>query len=332
MRAISLAVMLTASLSNIDVVSAAYQQVNEKVSFQAVDHDGVIVWASGTQGGIYRSLDSGVSWQPVTGPENTQALQFRDVEVVNANTVYLMSAGEGSDSRIYRTTDGGTSWQLLLQADNPHHFFDCFSVDESGKGYLYGDSDNDGLFVLKTKNGTDWQRESLPIDAQVSEGGFASSGTCLQQTPEHEVLIGTGNGVKPRVLIKPAHGAWSTIASPFAGGEAAGIFSVQKTSDVILAFGGSLKTPDSPAMAYQYYDGEWHELAGVPLNGAIYGSAIQQDDHATSIWISNPEGVAVWREGASQWEKVSEQNIWSMTCLDDGTCIGVGKNGGVERL
>lgn len=332
MRAISLAAMLLASLSNIDGVSAAYQQIDEKVSFQAVDHAGAIVWASGTQGGIYRSNDAGVSWQKVTGPDNTQTLQFRDVEVVSEKSVYLMSAGEGSDSRIYRTTNGGTSWQLLLQADNPHHFFDCLSVNEAGEGYLYGDSDSEGLFVLHTQNGTDWQRTPLPIDAQASEGGFASSGTCLQQTADNTVLIGTGNGVEPRVILKSANQPWTTVDSPFAGGEAAGIFSVQKTNDVILAFGGSLKTPDSPAIAYQYYDGNWHELPNVPLKGAIYGSAIHQDDHAVSIWVSNPEGVAVWREGTNLWEKVSDQNIWSMTCLDNGTCIGVGKNGGIERF
>src|SRR5216684_7484965 len=65
-----------------------------------------VVWASGSNGVILRSLSEGKTWRRlhVAGGD---ALDFRGIIAFNATTAYVMSSGEGEKSRIYKTTDGG---------------------------------------------------------------------------------------------------------------------------------------------------------------------------------------------------------------------------------
>ena len=62
--------------------------------------DSTHAWASGSGGTVLRTQD-GQSWGKiaVTGAEK---LDFRDLEVLDASTLVLMSAGPGEDSRIYQ--------------------------------------------------------------------------------------------------------------------------------------------------------------------------------------------------------------------------------------
>ena len=63
-------------------------------------------WASGSGGTVLRTKD-GEHWEKLTVPGG-EALDFRDVEALDEQTVVLMSAGPGDASRIYRSTDAGS--------------------------------------------------------------------------------------------------------------------------------------------------------------------------------------------------------------------------------
>src|SRR5438067_2156997 len=82
-----------------------------------------IVWASGTKGTFLRTTDGGATWQAGNVP-GAEALDFRDVQAVDANTAYLLSIGTGEQSRIYKTTDAGQHWSLQFQNQQAKAFFD----------------------------------------------------------------------------------------------------------------------------------------------------------------------------------------------------------------
>jgi photosystem II stability/assembly factor-like uncharacterized protein len=310
------------------------QILDPEISFQAVHRIANNIWASGTKGGIYHSADNGLTWQKVSSPQQSQDLQFRDIQPLADGGLIIMSAGEGDSSRVYRSDDEGLTWQLQVSGTSPHTFYDCIHFSDSKNGWLYGDSDEQGLFVLATMDGgAHWQRQSLPFAAQASEGGFASSGTCVNQGDNGAVYFATGNGDKPRILVQQDN-SWQSIITPIAGGEASGVFSLQQGDDWLYVFGGSLKTEQDPAQAYQYNltTSEWLALPPVPLTGAIYGSALLQDQDKITVLIANPQGVAAWHQGQQKWKVLSKNNIWSLSCDGKSTCVGVGKDGVIELI
>ena len=314
-------------------LAGSVQVLDPKVSFQAVHRIGAHVVASGTNGGIWQSTDSGQQWSKVAGPENSTDLQFRDIQLLSNGSLMIMSAGEGDASRIYRIDDN-KNWQLQIAGTAAATFYDCMHFIDEKQGWLYGDSDEQGLFILSTDDGGRvWDRQKLTLDAQSGEGGFASSGTCLNKGQNNTIYIGTGNGPSPRVLIKN-DANWQSLDTLFDGGEAAGVFSVQQSGQWLYVFGGSLKTPQTPAKAQRYNltTKQWSALPEVPLQGAVYGSALIHKDNQTKVLMANPQGVVVWQEGAKNWSRLSENNIWSLACDDSLGCVGVGKDGVIESF
>lgn len=332
------------------------QKISDGNRFQAIsiDKKGGL-WVSGTNSAVYHSSDSGQSWSEINTPNTIKPLQFRDIQVVN-DTIILMSAGEGADSKLYTSKNGGESWILTNQGKNPSTFYDCFSMLDDSTGWLYGDSINEKFALLKTTDGAKtWKAETLPFAAQEDEGGFASSGTCLNHNAQGDIAIGTGNAEIPRLLIKKADQAWQSIPSPYAGGEAAGIFTVQFDDSNLYTFGGSLtaKAKNAPAAGYKYSlsQSKWMSLPASPFSGAVYGSAVTEKH----VLITSPQGIAVMEKNIKKsetsyedasvnrtvstantsikslvkdklsWKKISDLDIWAIACTDS-QCWGVGAN------
>ncbi len=323
---------LVSAFSNASITSTV---LNEQAGFQAVTWVNNTVLVSGTHGSAYLSSNNGKQFRKVDLPAGTEALQFRDNQWFSDGSIVLMSAGEGEQSRLYHSVSQGKDWQLVKQGEHEHVFFDCMTFDRDGNGWLYGDSDSQGLYIQHSENGgKDWSRQVMPIAAQESEGGFASSGTCIAAAAG-VLAAGTGNSAQPGLLIKNNGEGWQRIATLFEGGEAAGIFSIQINNNLLYAFGGSLKH-QLPATAFTYDMGkaEWQALPTLPLTGAVYGSALYypgQNNGVPDVLISNPQGVFLLHHGSKQWSKLSESNIWSLACKSGVGCIGVGKGGVVEQ-
>ena len=82
-----------------------------------------------------------------------EALDFRDVQGVDADTAYLLSIGKGPTSRVYKTTDGGAHWTLSLQNAEPEGFFDEMAFWNPGHGILVGDQVAGQMVVMATEDG-----------------------------------------------------------------------------------------------------------------------------------------------------------------------------------
>src|SRR2546423_7963268 len=62
-----------------------------------------VAWASGSGSTVLRTTDGGMRWERLS--VTTDVLDFRDIDAVDMQTVYLLATGNGPASRIYKTTD-----------------------------------------------------------------------------------------------------------------------------------------------------------------------------------------------------------------------------------
>src|SRR5262249_19412144 len=85
-----------------------------------------VAWASGARGTILRTTDGGTTWTKLAVPD-ADALDFRDIDAVDARTAYVLSIGKGAASRIYKTTDAGAHWDRQFVATEPDAFLDAMA-------------------------------------------------------------------------------------------------------------------------------------------------------------------------------------------------------------
>lgn len=187
-----------------------------------------VAWASGAGATVLRTADGGTTWQKLHVTD--EALDFRDVDAIDAQTAYILSIGNGAASRIYKTTDAGKSWQLQFKNDDPKAFLDAMTFWDANHGIVFGDSVDLKFYILTTADGgRTWTRvptENLP-PAQGNEGAFAASGTNVAVFGKTHAWIGTGAAAKSRVLRTADGGrTWQVADTPLASGGSTGIFSI----------------------------------------------------------------------------------------------------------
>ena len=187
-----------------------------------------IAWASGSGATVLRTSDGGTTWKKLT--VTSEALDFRDLDAVDAQTAYVLSIGNGPLSRIYKTTDRGATWTMQFKNEDQKAFLDAMSFWDANHGIVFGDSIDGQFYLLSTENGgRTWTRvppASLPR-ALENEGAFAASGTNIAVFGKTHAWIGTGAGARSRVLRSTDRGrTWQVADTPLAAGPSTGIFSI----------------------------------------------------------------------------------------------------------
>ena len=230
-----------------DVAAAQWkaQESGTSADFRGVSAASAsVAWASGSRGTFMRTTDGGVTWRAgvVTGAE---ALDFRDVQVVDASTAYLLSAGE--PARIYKTTDGGATWALQYTNTTKGVFFDCVAFWDALHGIAISDPVDGSFLIIKTTDGgATWKevpRANIPPPL-AGEAAFAASGTCIAVEGSDHVWFGTGGGPVSRVFRSTDAGqTWKVAVTPIkSGNNSSGIFSVAfKDARRGVAVGGDYK-------------------------------------------------------------------------------------------
>jgi photosystem II stability/assembly factor-like uncharacterized protein len=71
-----------------------------------------IIWVSGSNGMVGKSVDSGSTWKWIQ-VKNFEKTDFRDIEAFDENIAVIM--GVDSPAYILRTIDGGENWKLVYE-------------------------------------------------------------------------------------------------------------------------------------------------------------------------------------------------------------------------
>jgi photosystem II stability/assembly factor-like uncharacterized protein len=170
-----------------------------------------VAWASGTNGTVLRTEDSGYVWQTCAIPPGAEKLDFRGIQAFDANTAIVMSSGKGDLSRVYKTTDGCHTWKLMFTNPDKDGFWDAFWLD-GNEGMLVGDPVENRFVVNRSKDGgTTWTKDrskALSVH-KLSVGAFAASnGSLARATRSSSDTRGFGEDFFPGFVTGGKDGAF----------------------------------------------------------------------------------------------------------------------------
>ncbi|GAB5536924.1 MAG: hypothetical protein Rubg2KO_31730 [Rubricoccaceae bacterium] len=148
-----------------------WQESSQDLDLRAVTHAEGAVWYATEYGAqdpdrVFRSDDDGLTFTPLSLPENGRALT--DVEFRDASTGIVVDQGNGSSGSgsIWRTTDGGATWTKVLRAHNTIH------VTYAGDDTWFvtgGRRDSPERVLRSTDDGLTWANIPLPVP-DISDG------------------------------------------------------------------------------------------------------------------------------------------------------------------
>ncbi|HEX6107643.1 MAG TPA: hypothetical protein VFZ26_18810 [Gemmatimonadales bacterium] len=298
-----------------------------------------IAWASGLGGTFAVTTDGGETWRSGVVP-GAEALQFRDVEAVNARVAYLMSAGVGTDSRIYKTEDGGATWTLQFTAQDPAAFYDCFAFWSPRRGLTFSDAVDGRFPVIRTTDGETWQDigDNLP-EALPGEVAFSASGTCVTVQGGQRAWIVTGGAEEARVLATTDGGdTWNAYGTPIVQGtEASGGFTIDFRDPFhgILA-GGDLEDNGVPTNNVAVSDDggrTWTLAAPTPFPGAAFGLSYVPGLGQRTVVVTGPGGAAWSADEGGSWTLLpGVENYWAVAFASPQAGWLVGTEGRILKI
>jgi photosystem II stability/assembly factor-like uncharacterized protein len=300
-----------------------------------------VAWASGASGTILLTVDGGRTWQKRAIP-GTEALDFRDVDAVDARTAHVLSIGSGEASRIYKTSDGGATWTLQFQNRDPKGFFDAMAFWDRERGLVVGDSVDGRFSVLRTLDGgRTWAAvpaAGLP-PALPGEGAFAASGTSVAVRGARQAWIGTGAAAgSARVLrTEDAGETWAITATPVPAGPTAGIFSVTfRDARHGTIVGGDYKNETqalSNAAVTQDGGATWTVVRPPGLSGFRSAVTYVEAVGLRRVLAIGPSGGDQSLDGGQRWTPLPQKGFHAVSFPRRGT-VGwaVGEGGRVARI
>ncbi|HVK20885.1 MAG TPA: oxidoreductase [Actinokineospora sp.] len=303
----------------------------------AVSHR--VAWASGSEGTVLRTVDSGATWQR-SSPPDSAALQLRDIQAFDADTAVAMSIGTGEDSRVYRTSDGGTTWTETFRNSEPTAFYDCLAFWDRRHGIALSDPVDGKFRVLSTDDGgKTWS--VLPTDGMPAaldgEFAFAASGQCVSVAGGRDAWIATGGGAKARVLHSRDRGrTWTVSDTVLASGPSAGVFATAwRDTKRGIAVGGDFAAPTNGTDALgtsRDAGATWQKPSNAPQG---YRSGVAWHPFVQTAAIAvGPSGSDYTLDSGRTWKQFDAGTFDTVDCARDGACWASGATGrvGILRL
>ncbi len=156
-----------------------------------------IMWTGGLSGGIWKTIDAGVSWLPMDDFMPVMPIGCMALDQTNPNTLFA-GTGEGffetvegtsntaavRGAGIFKSTDGGTSWSQIAFTNTPDWYFvNRIAISPTNSQNMLA-ATGSGVW-RSTDGGTTWVRTSLglaydvqfhPTDGQKVISGFHDDG------------------------------------------------------------------------------------------------------------------------------------------------------------
>jgi photosystem II stability/assembly factor-like uncharacterized protein len=289
-----------------------------------------IIWASGNNGNVARSIDGGKNfeWIKVVGYEKRD---FRDIEAFDKNTAIIM--GVDVPAIILKTIDGGKSWKKVLEDSTKGMFLDAMDFTDKNHGIVIGDPISQQVYLSETRDqGMTWKKlESAHINkiyaTNDGEAFFASSGTNLKLLGNHLLLVSGGLSSRlnffdtwkqlPLLQGKESTGANSIAVYKNNGVIVGGDFSKDTVSTgniVLFNFGIdiSFSLPETPPHGYR--------------SCVIYLSE-------NVLVACGTSGVDLSTDGGKNWKLISKESFHVVQKAKKGKSVFLaGSNGRIAKL
>jgi photosystem II stability/assembly factor-like uncharacterized protein len=321
------------------------------------------LFVAGADGGVWRTTNGGVSWQPLTGELSTTAIGALALAADDEDTIFVGTgeANYANHSRyglgVLRSEDGGESWEEFAPATFGGRCFSALGVDPGDPDVLFGAVTRAGGFpelaaakahpgasgalgVFKSSDrGVSWARLANSPDV---------STTSLVIDPTNASRLYAGVG---RIFGGAQNGVWRSLDGGATWSKLAGGLPTSQIGRVTVALAPSLPsrlyvliTRPSDASgggastlgAWRSDDGgdTWNSLP-VPSLQATYGWYLS----VVSVRPSDPDtvfmgGLSLQRStnGGATWSTVTPPHV-DMHALawDASGRLIAGDDGGVHR-
>jgi hypothetical protein len=293
-----------------------------------------IIWASGSNGTIGKSLDGGKTWKwnIVKGFEKRD---FRDIEAFDAATAIIIAVAEPGN--ILKTVDGGETWKVVYENKTPGMFLDAMEFWNEQSGIVLGDPINGKFFITRTFNEgdtwTDIPFENRPA-ADSGEACFAASGTNIRALDRDEACFVSG-GTRSRLFWKG-----TPVELPIIQGkETTGANSVAvrdwkklKNSMHMVVVGGDFSA-DSSAVKNCFVTSNGGKTWKSPVKPPQgYRSCVEYINKKRLI-TCGISGVDVSADGGMNWQFISKTGFHVCRKAKEGKAVFLaGGNGRIGKL
>jgi photosystem II stability/assembly factor-like uncharacterized protein len=247
---------------------------------KAVDNN--VVWAAGTNGGVFRTTNSGNAWTSVGGGTLGSDIVFA-VEALSANTAFVSSTTIGqsgpTSTRIFKTTNGGGSWSLVFSQNNG--FIGGIQMQSALQGYAMGSPVNGKWTILKTTDGGSTWIHLSTEPAQLND----ETGMLSFQLLGNTIWFGSSSGAVYRSTDLGA--TWNSF--PTSGSYTLGLHF--NSSTVGLSGFGS-------GVTYSSTNGgsSWDSAANTGTNDVSCISGL-----GTEFWATTGKGIAYSNNLGQKW-------------------------------
>ena len=137
--------------------------------FAVVESNTNIVYAGTASGGVWKTVNGGISWKPVFDEQSVSTIGDVTVSQSEPDVVWVGS-GEGNNRQssswgngVYKSSDGGKTWTHMGLKDTHHipriviHPSNANIVYVAAQGHLWGPNEERGVFKT-TDAGKTWQK------------------------------------------------------------------------------------------------------------------------------------------------------------------------------
>jgi hypothetical protein len=290
-----------------------------------------VIWVSGSNGTVGRSVDKGKSWQWITVP-GMEKRDFRDIEAFNEDTAVIIAVAE--PALILKTSDGGKSWKTVFTDSRPGMFLDALAFDGSN-GFVIGDPIEGKMFLAKTSDaGEHWETLGGPgLSVQPGEACFASSGTNIITRNDGTFMAVTGGTASRLLTINSAKPTPLTQGKESAGGNSVALLpGNHKRKGLIIIAGGDFSTPESSENNLFYstdFGANWTQPVQPPKG---YKSCVTFITD-TCLVTCGTSGVDVSYDSGKIWKHISDESYHVVQKAKQGKLVVLaGGNGKIGLL
>jgi hypothetical protein len=288
-----------------------------------------IVWVSGSNGTVGRSLDGGANWKWIKVP-GYDSIDFRDIEAFSSTDAVIMGISE--PAYILKTVNGGETWKKVYENRDKGMFLDAMEFWDMDRGIVIGDPINGKFFVAHTRDGgSSWIELSAPKRplADSGEAFFASSGTNIRTMSKDEACFVSG-GLNSRFFGKK-----KTVTLPLGIRKettGANSVAVSKKQKCIIVCGGDFMKPDSIQnnCIISTDKGETWKTPAIPPHG--YRSCVEFINK-TRVISCGINGVDYSADRGNTWQWISREGFHVCRKAKDGNAVYfAGGNGRIGKL
>jgi photosystem II stability/assembly factor-like uncharacterized protein len=268
---------------------------------EAVASDPRIIFVGAASGGVFRSMNNGVSWEPVFDADGT-ALSIGDIAIAPSDrNVVWVGTGEASNRQtstwgdgVYRSLDGGTTWRNMGLREtqsigrvviDPHHPEIVFVA---AAGHLFGPNEQRGLYRTRD-GGTTWQKV-LGVDANtgvidVALGGDGRTLFAAAYERRRRAFGFVGGGPQSGIWRSRDGGdSWTRLSKGLPTGNTGRIGLAIAASDPQIVYavvenrdGGVFRTTDGGA--------SWTRQSHINERASYYGRIAVDPTNPDRVWL-----------------------------------------------